>query len=374
MYYKVYNTLYNSEQKGEIKDMTNTPFKKPTVRTVRPAISNTAAMQPQIPEVTAFDLGYAQCKGVAAGWSCIFPSVVKRRSEVVVSGLQDSEGYVVTDESGMWNVGAKGSYNFSAERLVNESDMPKFLAMLGLWHQETGKSVIDVLVSGLPVDDFKVEANRDAFTTRLQGDFNFGFGNTQNFIQVKKSLVLPQSAGAFFDYTLDEDGTANEDNADLALQDVLMLDLGGKSSDGCIMEGGFFSQDSFTIWHGVHRVRDELRKLIAKYHKYTTPLYKMDEVLKTGCIDLGGTSINVEDLLGSAVYTVFPELMDELSMYVPDFRRFAAVLLCGGGANLYYEYIRDLAGVPVILVDNPEYANANGYRKFGMLKLKEGLI
>jgi len=344
--------------------MTNTAIKKTNLK---PAITVD-------PEVLAIDLGYTQGKAVAAHWSCKFASIVKRRSEVVVSGLADSEGYIITDQVGVWNVGAKGSYDFNAERLVSQSDTPKMLAMLGLYNEETGKSVIDLIVSGLPVEEFMVDEIRDNFTERLKGDFKFGFGDSEKFVQVKRSLTLPQSAGAFFDFVLNEDGTENMDHIELASEDVLVLDLGGKTTDGCIMEAASFSQDSFTIQHGVHKVQNELRKLVLKKHKYAIPPYKVDEVLRTGLVKLGGVSTDVADLCKQAIDQVFPELAQELSVWVPDFRRFSAILICGGGANLYYDYLVELTGIPVIKLDEPEYSNASGYRKYGMLKIKEGLI
>jgi hypothetical protein len=320
------------------------------------------------------DLGYVQVKAVEQDWSCIFPSLVKRRSEVLITGLQDSEGYVVTGQECTWNVGAKGSYDFKAERLQAANDIPKLLAVLGLYHDATARSTIDLMVSGLPVDDFKVTDYRNNFTERLQQDFHFGFEGREKFVKVTKSIILPQSAGAFFDFILNEEGEENESNIALASEDVLILDAGGKSTDGCIMEGAKFSQDSFTIWHGVWEVQNELRKLIAKKFHYAMPHYKMDDVLRSGVAKIGAKLEPVEDLCKIAVETIFPALISELSLYVPDFRRFAALLLCGGGSNVFYDYLSELVGIPVLSLDNPEYSNANGYRKYGLLKIQEGLI
>jgi hypothetical protein len=323
--------------------------------------------------ILGVDLGYVQTKAVGENWLGIFPSIVKPRSEVVLTGLDDSEGYLITGESGTWNVGAKGTYDFKAERLQKDSDLPKLLTALGLYEEGTGRTRIDLLVSGLPVDDFKA-GYAEVFGRRLKGMFAFGFGHKAKHIYVADSLVLPQSAGAFFDFTLTSEGEENTYNADLASEDVLILDIGGKSTDGCIMEQALFSQDSFTLWQGVWKVHEELRKLIMRAYKYNVAPYKLDEVLKTGAIRLGGDIIPVMDLVKKAVNTVFPTLRDELTLYVPDFRRFAAILLCGGGAYIYHELIADTAGIPVIVLDNAEYANASGYRKYGLLKSIEGLV
>lgn len=324
--------------------------------------------------VIGLDLGYVQTKAVEGDWATLFPSVVKRRSEVLIAGLKDSEGYLITGQEGSWNVGAKGSYDFKTERLKSDSDIPKLLTVLGLYHEATAHSNIDLVVSGLPVDDFKVPDYRRSFTERLQGSFRFGFGTKDKYMRIGKALTIPQSAGAYFDFILSEEGEANLDNLGIASEDVIVLDIGGKSTDGCIMESGAFSQDSFTVWQGVWKVHNELRKLIMKVHHYNVPPHKLDEVLRSHKVRIGDTYEDVADLCRVAVETVFPELRDELSLYVPDFRRFSVILLAGGGAYVYYDYIRELAGIPVIRLKDAEYSNANGYRKYGLLKLKEGLV
>lgn len=323
------------------------------------------------PVIMGKDLGFHQLKAVEGEWSCKVPSIVKRRSEVIARGLKDSEGYVITSSEGMWNVGSKGTYDFKNDRLSSSIDIAKYLAVLGLYNEGTGKSIIDLMVSGLPIDDFKIDEYRKTFTKRLQGDFRFGFDDKQKFIRVLKAITLPQAAGAYFDYILTEDGDANVDKLDVAAENVVVLDIGGNSTDGCIMENGSFSQDSFTIWQGVQKVHTELRKLILKYHRYTTPFNELDDILRTGKSKEVG---NVMDLCKKAVDTVYPDLETELSLYIPDFRRFSAVLLCGGGEQVYKPYVEDLAKIPVIPLLSAEYANANGYRKYGLLKVKEGLI
>ena len=328
--------------------------------------------------VLGSDLGFVQLKAVGAklkvdgdNWKIICPSLSKRRSEVIMGDLQDSEGYLITtQELGSWNVGTKGSFNFEAERLMHE-DIVKLYAILGLYHAETGSAVIDMLVSGLPVDEYKQESIRTDFASRLKGNFNFGFNSDQCFIQVKQSLVLPQSAGAFFDFVLDDKG--EERNVELASEDILVLDIGGKSTDGCIMEEGAFSQDSFTIWQGVYKAQAELRKLIAHSSlRYVATHKEIDNALRTGNIKLSGKQEDVRDYVIKAVDTTFPTIRDELTLHIADFRKFSAIIMSGGGANVYGDHIEDFTKIPCISQDDAEWANANGYRKYGLLKLTEG--
>jgi len=320
--------------------------------------------------VVGVDLGFVQLKGSGKDWSCVCPSLSKRRSEVIMGDLNDSEGYLITLASGgSWNVGAKGSYDFKSERLLSESDLPKLLTVLGLYQEETGSAIIDLLVSGLPVEEYKREASKKLFASRLKGDFSFGFGTTNRLIRVLDTMVLPQSAGAFFDFVLDSEG--EERNTELASEDLLILDIGGKSTDGCIMEEGAFSQDSFTIWEGVHKVQEELRKLISWTYEYIAPPIEIDRALKTGLLKMAGKNTEINELITKAVEVRLPTIQDELSLHISDFRRFSAVILCGGGAHVYTDYIKEFTGIPCHVMENAELANANGYRKYGLLKLSE---
>lgn len=322
--------------------------------------------------VVGLDLGFVQLKGVGDGWEDICPSLSKRRSEVIMGGLNDSEGYLVTTkENGSWNVGAKGSFDFKPERLV-ASDLPKFYTMLGLYQAATGQAIIDLLVSGLPVEEYKREEDKNTFASRLKGNFGFGFGTEERLIQIKKSLVLPQSAGAFFDFILDDAG--DEQNTELASESILMLDIGGKSTDGCIMEDGAFSQDSFTVWEGVYKVQEELRRLISNRLNYLAWPFEVSKALKTGTIKLSGDEVDISDLIKTAVKTRLYNFTAELTSNISDFRRFSAVVLCGGGANLYAEYLQEFINTKLSALENAEFANANGYYKYGCLKLAEGLI
>jgi len=321
-----------------------------------------------VKRVVGTDLGFVQTKtvwGAGERERCKYSSLVKRRSEVATEGLEDSEGYVISCDTGVWNVGSKGTFDFTAERLTKDSDLPKLLTSFGLLNRATAVSFIDLLVSGLPVAEFGTY--REQFKEALEGTFHFGFGNARVVMNVREALVIPQSAGAFYDFGLTDTGEIREEP--LLSEDVLVLDIGGRTSDGCIMEKSKYSQDSFTIVQGVWKVQNELRKLIARKYRFTLQPAEVDAVLRSGMLKLGGSEEDVSDLVTKAVETVFPSVRDELSLYVEDFRRFSAILLAGGGGYVYHDYIADFAKVPTILLPDAEYSNANGYRKYGLLKL-----
>lgn len=312
--------------------------------------------------IMGIDLGFVQTKASVGDWEEKFGSIVKPRSEVAVSDLEDSEGYVVTYNGVTYNVGSKGSYDFKADRLSRDTDIVKLLTVFGL-HQKRSITEIETIVTGLPVYEFN--NYKENLRKTLEGWFQYEFNGETRQTRVKNASVIPQSAGAFYDYILDSKGEVKDEP--LASEDVLVLDIGGRTTDGCIMEGAKYSQDSFTIFQGVWKAHNELRRLIAKEHRYTLKPFEVDKVMRSGALKLGSREVGVKDLVYKAVASVYPEMRDELTLHVDDFRRYSAVLLTGGGAHVYGEFLEQDIECPVIVTEGAEYANARGYRKYGLL-------
>ena len=321
-------------------------------------------------EILAVDLGFVQTKASSTSWETKFSSIVKPRSDVAIADMADSEGFTLCYEGKAFSVGAKGSYDFKADRLTRESDIAKLLAVFGQYQDKTGIRIVDTLVTGLPIIEFN--AYKDQLREALQRTFQFTYGSQKKVISVQNVLVIPQSAGAFYNYILDIDGEPVDEA--LALEDVITFDIGGRTSDGCIMEASRYSQDSFTIMQGVWKAHDVLRKLIQRDFQYGLKPFEVDVVMRTGILKLGRDEHRVDELIYKAIASVYPEMRDELSLSVNDFRRFAAMILVGGGAHVFHDFLAEDINIPIIISENSmdsEFANARGYLKYAKLRAKQ---
>lgn len=317
--------------------------------------------------ILGVDLGFVQTKAMANyGGKVKFPSLVKKRSSNVITGIDDAEGMVVGFEGESWNVGAKGTYDFKADRLNHNSDFVKLLAVFGSLHNYN-RAGYDKVVTGLPVYEFNNyrESLRDAIGSNVH---SYTFNGFQCATNAREVHVIPQSAGAFYDHVLTEDGEIAD--TPLASENVLVLDIGGRTTDGCIMEASKYSQESFTLFTGVWKVHQELRRLIMNSHNYTMKIWEVDEVTRTGVLTLGGKFHDIQDLVDKAVDVIFPEIWDEMSLHIEDFRRYSVVMLAGGGAHVFYNQLKAYLDTPVILMEDAEFANARGYMKYGILKAR----
>lgn len=302
-------------------------------------------------------------------------SVVKRRAENAVD-LADflTEGYLIELEDGSkWNVGQKGAFDITRSRLKKETDLPKLYTMLGLFQQHTGRTRIDLLVTGLPIADYM--SQREALKASMEKVHHFKFNRKPVSLAVTECKVIPQAAGAYYDFVLDEDGMPVENGlaADLMYERVLILDIGGKTTDGCIMQNFSYSQDSFTIQKAVLRISSILKGYIDQQFNRQLPPVELLEAIETKQIKMGGNVVDIAHLVDAAVETFYPEFEAELVEKVnDDFAQFSAVILCGGGAYLLEKWIRETINgeTNVIVMEDAEFSNAKGYEKFGKLMIQ----
>lgn len=323
------------------------------------------------------DLGFIQTKATAlvpskkqekpsTPWETKFGSLVKPRSEVATALPEDAEGDVITYKGMTYNVGAKGALDFKAERGTRDTDIVKLLNVFGRFQRFDNIARIHTVVSGLPVYEYNLY--REELAEAILKSFTYEYNGYKKFTMVKNVDIIPQSAGAFYDVILDDEGELRD--VPYAFETVLVLDIGGRTTDGCIMEASKYSQDSFTIFEGVWKTQNELRRLIMKEFHYNMKPHEVDDVMRSGLLKIGGRTEDVSFLVEKAVATAYPTIRDELSLYAEDFRRFSAVILVGGGSLLYERHLKEDINTKVITHDHPEFANARGYLKYGLFKAK----
>lgn len=291
-------------------------------------------------------------------------SIAARRSTYASDLATEGDVIGLTDGS-EWVVGTKGSYSLKASRLEDPSDWVRFYAALGNFQKDVDTDVIDHLITGLPIVEYM--ARKAQLKQALERIHRFRFNGKERHMKVGEASVIPQSAGAYYGYVLDEYGDIQM-SIPYLLENILTLDIGGKTSDGCAMKALKYDDDnSFTIYEAMINVQKELGRLIMKRYQYNAQPVELDKAIRTGKLQLGGSVENVEDLITIAMETRYPYMESELSLNIPDFRYFAAILLVGGGAYRYKDFIQEVAGIPVITVPNPEFANAIGYLRYAKM-------
>lgn len=338
--------------------------------------------------IMGLDLGYTQVKVSAeeldSTRGIIFASLVELAPFVMNNHVESTaDGHVIDlmSHGKTYLVGKKGDYNLAMQRFSGlnlEPDYAKYLTALGLYKQELeyqgiDREAIDLIVTGYPTDDL-VPAEEERVKQALKGEFQFNLNGQLITKEVKNAWLLPQCMGAFFDYTLDFDGNLITEAAKQLSGRVLVINFGGKTTEvGIVEDGQYSANSSFTIPHGVTEVQDQLAVILKnEANKSNLQPLVLDKILRTRKYPYGRQE-DLSEQIDMAVEFVFrgkifPGLMKRES--TSDLGNFNAVLVSGGGADLYYNIVDEYIANPHHLVlaksEDPEMANAYGFRKFGV--------
>lgn len=236
-----------------------------------------------------------------------------------------------------------------------------FYAALALCERE----VIDVLVTGLPVDQFQNEAQRNRLKEQLIGDHQIAKSTT---ITVKKVIVVPQPAGAYMDIT----------SSNLGEEVTALIDEGRT----VVIDPGFFSVDWVTLMAGEMRdnssgtslkamsvLISEAARLIKAEYGGNLGIEKIENAIVKGReqIPLYGKMVAIKPFVDEAIKQVPVLALTAMKKGMREEGLDAdIILLAGGGADFYRKAAVDIFPQAKILVSkNPELANARGYWLLG---------
>lgn len=332
--------------------------------------------------IVGIDLGYTQgkCDAVELEDTIVIPSLAKLDTRREVNTLLESgDGYRVDLKKhgggGTYLVGKRGQFDLNPNRFSGKSestDYAKYFTLLALYLGEVNFRDIDLVVTGLPTE--QTEGYSKHLEKMMTGTFNFSFEGRNFEVNAKRTWVLPQCMGAFYDYTLDGEGRIKQDAHNQARGRILAINIGGKTTEVGIIEDGKYTQDSYTTKVAVTNVQDALNKILINEHKVNTMTSAdLDKILRSG--EHPYTGVSLEKEINDALYAVFNDILDGMYRHeiTTDFSMFNGVLLSGGGANLFASYFEDMVnsiGIPLLISEDPEGANAKGFRKFGLMVLR----
>jgi len=221
--------------------------------------------------------------------------------------------------------------------------------------------VIEHLVTGVPVADFKDKAKLAGLQARLMGKHTIQKGRT---VDVRKVSIFPQAAGAFLAH-LDRQPLGYGKNDSL-----LVIDFGHFSVDWVLfVAGNYRDAVSGSLPHGGSVVIDNMRQLIfQKHHGYKISQERIFRYVRSGesKVELGSLSLDLESLKSQAAAQIAPRVMDNilktLRLEQTEVNR---VLLCGGGTPFFVDYVKPAFGhAAVEEIPSAVLANAIGFRLF----------
>ena len=246
---------------------------------------------------------------------------------------------------------------------------------------EAGDSVIDVLVLGLPVNQYNDSKRRDYLRSHYEGDIPVGDGKK---ITVRKVLVQAQPMGGYaaLDDHLDalNDVIAKTPGAlkplpgGEALDDlsVLMVDPGEHTLDWLLIQQGSINPRSSGAASdaGRHRVvRSVLESLVAEVGRPLGPavMPRINDALRSNSpVKLAGVAHDLQHF-EPVIMTVVEDCINRMVDGLRDAHEIIdLVVLVGGHPERYRDVLaKRYPAIPVFIMPEPMSANVRGFQMIG---------
>jgi plasmid segregation protein ParM len=326
------------------------------------------------PVVRAVDLGFGNAKFVVAhppGGSIqcrSFPSLAPSAAQSSVSGgfLERPDTVVVESQGKRYEVGPGVGVTRDGcdHRILHQDYMrtPEYLALMrGIFHYMEVPS-IDLLVVGLPVNH--VQGRAQELERLIVGRHPTTNGN---MVDVKKVYAMAQPIGGFMHYAL----TSGHFQM-LRTQVNLVIDVDFVTLDWLLCDGMRpIAQRCGHTEGGVSAILKPIAKHVSQDHDVNfSDFTALDRGLRDGYFTLFGGQVPIARYLPDAA-PVLDKAIAALCHSAGDGSDINNIFLVGGGAKLYASSIAArFPKHPVVIVDDPIYANVRGFHLAGEMQIK----
>jgi hypothetical protein len=248
--------------------------------------------------------------------------------------------------------------NLDFDRLTGSPEMMAlFYGSITRYQQQHGAITQPiVMMGGLPLqmmsgDTAKEYANQ--VRARFKGIHQWQADGKAEQIQIAEVKLIPQPVAALFDYVLDDKGKFIPENVGLLKQEVGILSVGFNTLELLVVRDRA-PVERFTAGQtvGVRR----LLELVNDQNMYS--LGELDSSLRAGHLDIANA-------LPVWAREVNGEIEKRWGMA---FKRFARVIVVGGGALLLKEHLTRQFNGKAVLPDNPVLSIARGLYKLLLMK------
>jgi len=244
-------------------------------------------------------------------------------------------------------------------RALTYGVLSQYLDMAGVKAEARGPdgNLSLILTIGLPIEaltgeEETVKATVAAVRRWVEGLHTWEASGKPYTVTVQSVTVTLQPAGALYDYLLDESGAFIPDRKAHFGAEIGVISLGMNTVEVLLTRGGKIVPGET---HGARLGVRRLLELCNPNELYT--LGELDGQLRSGRLDVSAVlPIWASEVLG---------LLER--RWGAKHRRFAAVILVGGGVNLLRQQLALRFGGKAYIPDDPVLATSHGLYKFALL-------
>jgi plasmid segregation protein ParM len=172
---------------------------------------------------------------------------------------------------------------------------------------------------------------------------------------VNECLVLPQGAGAVFG-----------ENKKWEDKIVAILDIGGQTINGCIMNNlNIVRQSIFTEKLGVFILENEIKKNLDSAFGVDIQPYEMQEIMKNKIYKKFGKKVEESiEIIEKTIQNHVKNIQKSMRLNKYNIEGLSNVLLVGGGSIVLKDYLCKV--IPqCVPCDDPVFANVQGFYEVG---------
>jgi plasmid segregation protein ParM len=344
--------------------------------------------------IVGSDLGYGQVKVLSGDMNLKFPSAVGNpisdfgRTAAISNEEELLNSLTITLDGTKYYVGhnalvntRNGRFSLRQNKSETESNKVKFITSLALLTQEDQEYAEFDVISGLPVLEYKNQ--KDSLERMMYNNgkpfeltMHYGPKEVQKQLKINTAKVITQGEGAFYDFVLNENGQIMEERANDVSGQVMVVDVGFRTTDIVTMENGSYIEiKSDQLNKGVVQIHQECLRLIMERLGIKKELNDMDEIVRNGEIYHNREYHNVTDIIEDAARPFAADIVDNLHLLSNDqLGSMQRILITGGGASIISQYVQELLNnvIKVSAMNNAEFSNPNGYYKYGLLLKNNG--
>lgn len=210
------------------------------------------------------------------------------------------------------------------------------------------------IVAGLPIGLYKEQRQRLSRSIKsCDGSAVSLNDGPSKIVYINAIDVYPQGAGALYSQNI--------------TGDALIVDVGGYTIDTALIEitdahPELIQQNTF--FNGVLPLQSKIIEAVTEKYGVSLELRHAEKILKTKELKINGEIKNISFVQG-ILQDHFDEFFSTLKLNYKTAT--TQIYLCGGGAALLYAAFKKRFP-HVVMMENPQFANANGLYQIGLRK------
>jgi plasmid segregation protein ParM len=259
--------------------------------------------------------------------------------------------YLVELENDSYIIG-EGEYDTVLDKTKKENFLPMLCLALGLSTTEQAVRV----VAGLPINQYKSK-EKEQLEQMIKDNkmLNFKLNGVERHIIIENSSVTAEGIATYYSLPIE---LRNE----LRNKDIIILDIGGRTSDIALLKAGKKRRvsESVSLEVGMINIYKDLINEVNSKYTLGLDIEDAENILKHG-LEVDGEQQDAEfikEILINNIKKVFKEL--NVSYPV----RTSPILVTGGGGQAFFKSIKRRYPTS-IMAPNHMFSNAIGYKKVG---------